>query len=103
MPIMPPLSARDLELLKEPPRPTKPAALNWCGVIYSTTLGIIEQIIGPSSLDTLSQQRTDLIEKTDGAMNMTIITNAAAAMLRVGMQHHTAVLDALEAVAARRP
>jgi hypothetical protein len=82
-----------------PPRPM-PEPLNYVGIIYSTSEGIIEQITDAATLTTLAELRNKITSSSDGDKGMKIVEVAIGKRLAPG-QPTSRVLDVIEATQRR--
>jgi hypothetical protein len=78
-----------------PPRPM-PEPLNYVGIIYSTSEGIIEQITDAATLTTLAELRNKITSSSDGDKGMKIVEVAIGKRLAPG-QPTSRILDVIEA------
>jgi hypothetical protein len=89
----------DLVAAVPPPRPD-PEPRNHCGIIYSTSEGTIQQILGPDSLSSLAATRNKIISSSDGEQSMIICEQWLQPLIHPG-QPTSRILDILEAVQKR--
>lgn len=83
-----------------PPQPPMPEPLNFAGIVYDTSEGLIETITDPNTMSALQQQRNKIISGTYGKKGMTIVEAAVAKQCAPG-QPMSRLLDVLEAIQRR--